>query len=74
MSAKKDKQPQSAVEGSTWNDSLHINRGKEAESDEIQKFVRHHRKDEEIEDDDSQREEGREVIEEGSKIQKNQAA
>ena len=29
----------------TWSESIHINRGQEAESDEIQKVVRHHRKD-----------------------------
>ena len=31
----------------TWDESIHINRGQEAESDEIQKIVRHHRKDKE---------------------------
>jgi hypothetical protein len=29
----------------SWNESMHVNRGKEAESDEIQEIVRHHRKD-----------------------------
>ncbi len=41
--------PKTSDSTATWGESIRINQGKEAESDELQKFVRHHRKDPEVE-------------------------
>ncbi len=37
--------PNDDTSTASWNESLHINRGKESVADDLQKVVRHHRKD-----------------------------
>jgi hypothetical protein len=52
-----------------WEDSIRINRGQHADSDDIQRIVRHHRK--ETTDEESEPSEFHEVSE---KVQKRQAS